>query len=102
MWLVVYYIVQDHYGRISKFCPKIIRLRYLLMGEFWVQPLQFRAESVLPGWNRDKVTENLDATEVVPDAPVDTFLHLEASPYVTTRGHSSITSSQRWVGGLAK
>ena len=51
MWLVVYYIVQDHYGRISKFCPKIIRLRDLLMGKFWVQPLQFRAESALPGCN---------------------------------------------------
>ena len=76
MWLVVYYIVQDHYGRISKFCPKIIRLRYLLMGEFWVQPLQFRAESVLPGWNRDKVSENLDATGVVLVVSVVTFLIL--------------------------
>ena len=76
MWLVVYYIVQDHYGRISKFCPKIIRLRYLLMGEFWVQPLQFRAEAALPGWNRDKVSENLDATWVVLVVPVVTFLLL--------------------------
>ena len=76
MWLVVYYIVQDHYGRISKFFPKIIRLRDLLMGKFWVQPLQFRAESALPGWNRDKVSENLDATGVVLVVSVVTFLIL--------------------------
>ena len=44
-----------------------------------------------PGWIRVKVTENLGATEVVPDAPVDTSLHLEASPYVTTSLRTSWT-----------
>ena len=53
-------------------------------GNFWCDLCDVGAESVPPGWNRVKVTENLDATDVVPDAPVDTSLHLEASPYVTT------------------
>ena len=36
------------------------------MGKFWVRPLQFWSESALPGWNRNKVPENLDTTRVVP------------------------------------
>ena len=41
------------------------------MGKFWVQ---FWAQSALPGWNRDKVSDNLDATGVVLVIPMVTSL----------------------------
>ena len=39
-----------------------------------MQPRQWWAESVPPGWNRVKVSENLGATPVAPVAHVDTSL----------------------------
>ena len=45
------------------------------MGNFLVRPLRWWAESAIPGWNRVKGPENLDATAVVPVAPVDTSLN---------------------------
>ena len=48
--------------------------------KFLVQALRWWAESPPPllGWNRVKVFENLDATEVVKVALVDTSLQVKA------------------------
>ena len=48
--------------------------RDVTTGNFLVRPLQWWAESALPGSNRVKVPENLGSTAVAPAAPVDTSL----------------------------
>ena len=48
--------------------------RDVTTGKFLVRPLQWWAESALPGSNRVKVPENLGSTAVTPAAPVDTSL----------------------------
>ena len=42
-----------------------------------MRPSQSWAESVPPGWNRVKLSENLGATAVAPVAPVNTSLQLD-------------------------
>ena len=44
------------------------------MGIIQVRPLRWWIESVPPGWDRAKVSENLGATLVAPVAPADTSL----------------------------
>ena len=44
------------------------------MGIIYVRPLGWWAESIPPGWDRVKVSENLGATRVAPVAPADTSL----------------------------
>ena len=39
-----------------------------------MRPLQWWAESALPGWNKVKVSENLGVTAVASVAPADTSL----------------------------
>ena len=45
------------------------------MGIIYIRPLRWWAESVPPGWDRVKVSENLGATSVAPVAPADTSLY---------------------------
>ena len=48
-----------------------------------MRPLQWWAESALPGGDRVKVSENVGATSVVPVAPVDTSLAIIICPTLT-------------------
>ena len=52
------------------------------MRKIQVRPLRWWAESVPPGWDRVKVSENLGATAVAPVAPADTSL-TETGVYLT-------------------
>ena len=44
-------------------------------GENLGSTLRWWAESSPPGWDRVKISENLGAIAVAPDAPADTSLH---------------------------
>ena len=52
-----------------------------------MQHLRWWAETVLLGWNRIKVSENMGAIAVVPVVPVVTFLKLNG---LTELSHKSM------------
>ena len=65
-----------------------------------MQLRQWWAESAPPGWNRVKVSENLDATSVAPVAPVDTSLQF--LEYLRTLRQPTGQSQENFNFGLLK
>ena len=60
---------------------KIQACRDVTAGKIEMRPLRWWAESVPPGGDRVKASENLGATEVAPVAPVDTSLMLKINEF---------------------